>query len=210
MTSQPISEPPLGLVPRMIPQPGEFSQDEFMDKSGRFFFRDYINDISLVDRAQALIKECLTQIVKTEGTLSNSQLYDSLHAALCGPEPLESEPLLRFMRYCAKAIRDEIQRRAEMAQCGSFAAQKSLPATFAIGSPTSLYLAEQFPSSTLKRLSEWSEFYKAHQASAEVYELSDFVGCTDEEIAQLLPMTSKRVKDLRVFAFSIICKHDPQ
>ncbi len=184
--------------------------DEFMDVGGRFTFRAYLGDAPPDDHAADIVAAALSDIVANGGSRSNEQLYDDLHSQLCGPEPMEQSALLMFLRLCARAIRQQIRWRAEASLQQPRPQNKAERPTFSMNSPTTVYLAEQFPEPTLSRLQLWETFSAAHPNAGLVYELSDFVGCTDEEIAQLLQQPPKRVKALRVQAFATIFANDPQ
>ncbi|MBS0206931.1 MAG: hypothetical protein JSS49_28990 [Planctomycetes bacterium] len=186
------------------------TQQEFMDVAGRFTFRTYLGGAPPDDRAADLVLAALSRIVAAGGTRSNSQLYDDLHSHLCGPEPLEREALLKFLSLCADAIRLMIRSRAESSQHHSKPDAQAARPTFEMNSPTTIYLAEQFPTATLSRLKLRETFSVRHPEAGLVFELSDFVGCTDEEIGRLLGQPAGRIKSLRIQAIATIYSEDPQ
>ena len=198
-----VSNPPVPVHQAPLPI-------EFMDACGKYVFRAYLGDAPPDEHAEDIVANALANIIVSGGTLSNGQLYDELHAKLCGPEPMERGPMLNFLRLCAQAIRIQLEQRAKSALKKSNSQEGDERPTFAMGAPTSLYLAEQFPDPVLARLRIWKQFTESHPNAGLVYELADFVGCTDAEISQLLQMTPKRVKDLRVQALSDVWEHDPE
>jgi len=210
MTPDSLSEPILAIPTSTPTKIQRDLTDEFMDMGGRYVFRAYLSDTPPDEHATELVANTLSYIIAKGGTLSNEQLYDELHTKLCGPEPLERGHLLTFLRMSAQAIRLQLKLRAESSLLKPRPKEQGERPTFAMGSPNSLYLAEQFPEPVLSRLRNWGSFSIAHPNAAAVYELSDFAGCTDAEIAQLLELTPKEVRDRRIHAFSDICKNDPQ
>ena len=84
-----------------------------MDSIGQYEFRAYLGGFPPDNRGQEIVSGTLAQIKAKQADLSNSQLYEELHAALCGAEPMEQGEMLLFMSLCANALEDLILTVAE-------------------------------------------------------------------------------------------------
>lgn len=180
-------------------------QDEFMDVAGRYTFRGHLSGTESNEQAMAIVEENLTEITHSQDGLSNEQLYDELHTRLCGPEPMEREQLLAFIRLFIRALWKLIESVAE----------SSVPTTTP-ESPEDESIKETVPEQGLARLSFakilprkvlW--FLQAiQQVSAEspksglILQLTVFAECSDFEISRLLETTPEKVQMRRIQATS--------
>ena len=197
MSAQTASGTILGTTSVTAPPPVLDIPTEFMDVGGKYTFRAYLTDAPPNEHALRILVDTLAEIVDTHESLSNEQLYDQLHARLCGPEPLEREPLLAFMKLCIQAIRDLIANRAQ-AELPTNQASWPSRETVPDGSLARLSLAKIFPRQVLCFLQAIEQVVAASPKSGLILQLAEFIGCTDLEISQLLETTTEKVETRRI------------
>ena len=154
------------------------------------------------DEMFAIITSELAAIIEGQSDLSNVQLYESLHSALCGPYPLEREPLMLFVNLAAQAIQDVVKLRAEAAL--EAPKPEGPKITLDVHSWTTLLFAEHHPEAALERLQALQCLSASDRNASLVYRLADFIGCSDLEIAQLTEMPLDAVKHRRARAFAMV------
>lgn len=144
--------------------------------------------------------------------VSNAELYDILHDRLCGPDPMERPPLLRFAQLVAAAIRSAVEQvalarvagsqSAKSTKCQAAADVKSestetedrkrqelekLDALRKQGrAPTGFLFAEGWPEDVIRRCEVLRDLATSDAAAFQCFELAEFAGCNDAEIALLL------------------------
>lgn len=186
----------------------------YVDEYEEYVFRALLQDVNQGEAANSLVNEACARIRAQHPDLTNEQLYDALYDALIGPKPLERDPLMRFMSLAVRAIERMVE---EQARCEQQHRPTSVPTedgpsdsvnTYPLNSPTTLYYAQQFPKHALQRLESLATFRERHPVDAEVYELYDFLGCTEEEIAVLLARPVSSVQARRLHAVSVIRSHE--
>ena len=189
---------------------------EFMDTTGKYVFRAYLGPEPDHDAIQGTIDRVLADVVAAWPDRTNDELYEEVHARLCGSEPMEREPLLLFMTSFVEALKRQLVQIAtdrspphsrEQPTPTPDVASAELPTNsvgdalaetlkfrdFRPGMPTTLSMAILFPEITLQRLDRLSTYRGNHAFNAQVYELYDFIECTDLEIAQLFHLTEQKI-----------------
>lgn len=203
---------------------------EFMDTTGKYVFRAYLGPEPDYDSIQGIIDRVLTDVVAAWPDRTNDELYEEVHARLCGSEPMEREPLLLFMGAFMEALKKQLHAMATGSLTFELASDRStapdLPAAeidtdpkasmdadtnrdFLPGMSTSLSCAALFPRTALLRLDRLSEYRKDRSVNAKVYELFDLIGCTDLEISLLLCITEEKASSRRRTAMSEIRRGEP-
>lgn len=181
----------------------------FMDSTGQYEFRAYLGGLPPDSLGQQIVNTTLAQINAKQADLSNSQLYEELHASLCGSEPLEQEEMLLFMSLCVNAIEELIQTVAEgVIQERKLYSPGGEPKTqlgyvgptYSPEFQTGLLLATDFSDEALHRIAKLKFVSSDSPRSALVYQLTEYLGCNDDECAVLLDESSDRIRDRRLSA----------
>jgi hypothetical protein len=160
-------------------------------------FRNWLDDEQLGEQAPIVVANALGWILEKESGLSNAQIYEQMHAMLCGTLPLEHGPLLKFMALCIEAVRSTISVRATHAL--SVASDLTADIETLPDNPwISITLASIFPTQILTRLLTFETLRKQHLKSGQIFELAEYIGCTDLEISRLLDTTPEKVESRRV------------
>jgi hypothetical protein len=179
----------------------------------------------LGEAARLRVEEVLSLLAVEFPRRSNAELYDVLHERLCGPEPMERQPLLHFCQLVAEGLERLVELvalkqlehekphdTAQLSDAG-VATKPSLPvsgeqegpgrlAEFAVNGfvPTCPLLAELRADEALRRLRAYKQLADTDPAACECLQLADFLGCTDLEIARLLAMDLDAVRRRRLRA----------
>lgn len=202
------------------PTPAQDIPTEFMDVGARYWFRAYLTANPPDDKGPDFVTEGLRSLLVQKSLLSNSEVYDELHSALCGPEPLEREPLLQFQLFCANAMQSELKRtlqtdsaQSEIAMTATksptMIATDSTPTVKTDPTPTArswlnfIDVVER-PAVLQLRLVNLNRLLMADPNAAEVFQLTDLIGNTLEETALVLNLQVDDVKRRLTRALSIM------
>lgn len=178
-------------------------QDEFMDVAGRYTFRTHLSGTESDEQAKAIVEENLTEIARSQDGLSNEQLYDELHARLCGPEPMEREQLLAFMKLFIQALWKLIESVAESSlpiTTPESPEYESMKETVPDQGLARLSFAKIFPRKVLSFLQAMQQVTTDSQKSGLIFQLFVLAECSDIEISRLLDTTPGKVQMRRIQA----------
>lgn len=178
-----------------------------MDPGERFTFRGLLYSDTFGSEPQRHVEEALRHVVAQQSGLSSAQIYDRLYADLCGTEPLEHGPLMRFMRLCIAAIKELTLRVAESAEVPSDdSSAKGTPVDDVVVNPT---LAAIDPVQMLRRLAAIQHVAPSDTTDGGlIVHLAVFLGCTDTEIAGLMRFPLDKVVLTRGSRFLEILKRE--
>lgn len=203
MSSNPISsqptagESPVGLakghVPLAIP----------VDSDLPFV----LTDSQYASHSRAAVLEAVREIAGGHPELNNEQVYDVTYARLIGDTALTGPQLLAFMALVSDSLREVLREFAAGAEAGSedtTAVAGPSEATVHTRQNTTVSLSLCDAPRTLNRLARIQTFAAQHGPSAQIYCLSDFCGCTEEEIAGLLDIPVTEVLSRLMSANAII------
>ncbi len=203
---------------------------EFMDTTGKYVFRAYLGPEPDHDAIQRTIERVLADVIAAWQDRTNDEIYEEVHARLCGSEPMEREPLLLFMTAFMEALKKQLYSMATNSLNFELPPERptapDLPAAevdtdpkasmdadtnrnFIPGMTTSLSFAVLFPRNAMLRLDRLSEYRKDRSVNSQVYELFDLIGCTDLEISLLFCITEEKASSRRRTAMSDIRRGEP-
>jgi hypothetical protein len=166
-----------------------------------------LTDSQYVSYCRAAVLEAVREIAGGHPELNNEQVYDVTYARLFGDTALTGPQLLTFMTFVSDSLREILRALAAAAQAGAddtTAVAGPSEVTLPTRTSTTISLSLCDATRTLNRLARVRTFEAQHAVGAQIYCLSDFCGCTEEEIAGLLDLPVTEVVSRLMSANAII------
>ena len=177
----------------------EPAAEEFMDTHGWYWFRDSLTAGELGAEDWQHLEAHIEDLLSHSGEIPNGSLYEEVHARLCGPEPLDSVQLLKFMVWFARVFQATVRRACDrMLKEDAVHDTQSSDAHSGFAENenrchVSIQFARMSPAESLRRFDALEAYRRLHPERAEVFELAEYVGAKDEEIAALLGVSETKV-----------------